>query len=161
MNTRTAYAAIYVLALAISGTMSELVAQRASFTPPTSPDGQVPVTLILVNTGAPPTVFRRVNTEPRNVIMVDPTTVDAQQLSAAVLGLLIMEATDPDGRARADNVAQRVSVSATHQVLPWVGDAMKRLQLAKEHPISGMGKHRALPIWLPPLRELRKISEGG
>src|SRR5687768_5808771 len=68
-------------------------------------DDLIEITLVLVNNGARPTVLRRSRVEPRNVVLLDSATVDARQLSDAVLGLLIAEASDPQGRGRADHAA--------------------------------------------------------
>lgn len=143
-----------VFAVIVSGLAAapSLTAQRTPFAAPESADRRVPITLVLVNNGAPPTLLRRSSMEPRNVILLDAATADVQRLSDAVFSLLIMEIDDPEGRTRADNAAQRIRISPSRPpVYPWAGEALLRLKSEPRQAIGGFGNHHALQIWLAPL----------
>ena len=147
---------VFACALLSSGWGAPAAAAQASpLTPPTTPDGRIPITLVLTGGGAEPTVLRRAGDEPRNVILLDSTTVDEQQLSDAVFQFLILEAQDPRGQGRAANAAQRVTLDQPHPVYPWAAEALQRLRGAPGRPVAGLragARHRNLQIWANPLR---------
>lgn len=132
-----------------------LAAQESPLTPPSGPDARIPITLVLTESSGAPTLLRRAGGEPRNVILLDAATVDAQQLSDAVFHLLVLEAQDPRGERRADNAAQRVRIDTPHPVYPWAGEALQRLRDSARQPVPGVGggrQHRTVRIWARPLR---------
>lgn len=143
------------LALSAWGAAPQLAAQANPLTPPSSPDGRVPIMLVLTENGGAPALLRRAGNGPRNVILLDSTTVDAQQLSDAVFHLLILEAQDPRGERRSDQAAQRVQVSEPHPAYPWASEALDRLRSAARQPVRGVSadrQHRVVQIWATPLR---------
>jgi hypothetical protein len=147
-------------ALVMSATAPHLSAQADAFTPPTGPDGRIPITLVLTSGGAaPPTVLRRAAAESPNVILLDSATVDAQQLSDAVFHLLILEAQDPQGQHRGNNAAQRVRVNQPHPVYSWADEALMRLRSAPRRPLDvgpAGQRYRIIQIWARPLRGMRR-----
>lgn len=146
-------------ALVMSATAPHLSAQAEAFTPPTGPDGRIPITLVLTSGGAAPTVLRRAAAESPNVILLDSATVDAQQLSDAVFHLLILEAQDPQGQRRGNNAAQRVRVNQPHPVYSWADEALTRLRSAPRRPLeAGRAgeRYRTIQIWARPLRGMRR-----
>lgn len=147
-------------ALVMSATASHLSAQADAFTPPTGPDGRIPITLVLTSGGAaPPTVLRRAAAESPNVILLDSVTVDAQQLSDAVFHLLILEAQDPQGQRRGNNAAQRVRVNQPHPVYSWADEALVRLRSAPRRPLEvgpAGQRYRTIQLWARPLRGMRR-----
>lgn len=154
MNIRTLLLVTACALLTIAaGPAADLAAQGTPFAPATAADKRVPVILVYARNGEPATIFRRSSTDARNMILLDPRKVDAQRLSEAVLALLVAEAADPKGRERSDRLAQRVRAGQTHPVYPWAQEALRRLETAAERPITGMGKYRALEIWVAPLQK--------
>jgi hypothetical protein len=144
--------------LSVWGAVPHLAAQVSPLTPPTAPDGRVPITLVLTGSGAAPTLLRRADNGRRNVIMVDSATVDAQQLSDAVFQLLILEAQDPQGERRANNTAQRLRLDRQHPVYSWAAEALQHLRSAPFRPVAGLragSRHRTVQIWVRPLRGRR------
>jgi hypothetical protein len=150
------------LALVVSAwaTAPHLGAQQANaLTPPTGPDGRIPITLVLTNSGGAPTVLRRAEGEARNVILLDSATADAQQLSDAVFHYLILEAQDPQGQRRSNNAAQRVRIDQPHPVYSWADEALARLRSAPRRPLDvgrAGQRYRTLHIWARPLRGMRR-----
>jgi hypothetical protein len=140
-------------------TAPRLSAQASPLTPPTGPDGRIPITLVLTSGGAAPTVLRRAADESPNVVLLDSATVDAQQLSDAVFHLLILEAQDPQGQRRSNNAAQRVRVDQPHPVYSWADEALARLRSAPRRPLEvgrAGQRYRTIQIWARPLRGMRR-----
>jgi len=131
--------------------VGEVSAQRDPFTSPRSPDGRVPVTLVLVSNGLSPAIMRRAGAEPRNVIVLDAGSASARQLSDALFGLMIMEAHDPNGSKRSDNELSRFRLSKSRPVVSWSSEALIRLQAATTTRIRGVGAGRVLEVWVKPL----------
>jgi|GEM_PF-3237973 len=157
--TRRTFTLALALLLTAWGAAPRLSAQANPLTPPTGPDGRIPITLVLTGNGAGPTVLRRDADEQRNVILLDSATVDAQQLSDAVFHLLILEAQDPEGYRRNNNAAQRIQLNQPHPVYPWASEALERLRSAPRQPVAGLHagqRQRAIQIWARPLRGMRR-----
>ena len=147
------------LATAVCAFVPQLRAQEGPFVPPGEADARIAITLVLTGTGGQPTLLRRPGGEARNVILLDSTQVNAQQLSDAVFQLLILEAQDPAGQGRAPNAAQRVRSDVPHPVYPWAGEAVQRLRNAARQSIPGVTagrQHRTLQIWVRPLRGIAR-----
>jgi hypothetical protein len=156
---RRTLALAFALVLSAWAPATRLSAQASPFTPPTGPDGRVPITLVLTGGGAAPTVLRRPVDQSRNVILLDSSTVDAQQLSDAVFHLLILEAQDPQGQRRSNNAAQRVRVNQPHPVYSWAEEALARLRSAPHRPLEvgpAGQRYRTIQIWARPLRGMRR-----
>lgn len=159
MNFRRMAVAVFcAFSLSAWGAVPRLAAQQNPLEAPQAPDGRIPITLVLAESGRETTLLRRAGSEPRNVILLAAATVDAQQLSDAVFHLLILEAQDPWGHRRADNAAQRVRLDAPHPVYPWAGEALERLRTAAAQPIRSLGgrQRRTVQIWATPLRPMRR-----
>jgi hypothetical protein len=148
----TIAAAVGVLWTAGGPGALDLVAQPSSAAPPDSAEGRIPITLVLVESGLPPLVLRRQTQEPRNVVLVDASTVDAEQLSSALVGLLIAEQQDPRGATRGDNAAVRHGFREGVPAYPWANGMIARLQAATVRHVPGIGERPAIVIWLPPIR---------
>lgn len=150
-------------ALVMSAAVPHLSAQANAFTPPTGPDGRIPITVVLTGGGTAPIVLRRTAAESPNVILVDSATVDAQQLSDAVFHLLILEAQDPQGRRRSNNAAQRVRADQPHPVYPWADEALVRLRSAPRRPLQAGPagqQYRTIQLWARPVRGMRREGSG-
>jgi hypothetical protein len=130
----------------------ELAAQNHSPAPTQPHDSLIVITLVLTNHGSVPMLGRRVNLEPRNVILLDSANVDVQLLSDAVFTLLIMEAVDQQGTRRTNHTVHRASLSQNHPVYPWADEALRRLHGASMVVIRGVGRGRAIEISVPGLR---------
>lgn len=140
-------------------TAPHIAAQASPFTPPSAPDGRIPITLVLTSSGAAPTVLRRAGDESPNVILLDSATVDAQLLSDAVFHFLILEAQDPQGQRRSNQAAQRVRVEQPHPVYSWADEALKRLRSAPRRPLEvgrAGQRYRTIQIWARPVRGMRR-----
>ncbi len=151
-KTRALFGALALIACASA---SRLTAQTSPFGPPSGPDARIPITLVLTGNGAQPTLLRRPGGEARNVVLLDSTQVNAQQISDAVFQLLILEAQDPAGQRRALNAAVRVRTDMPHPVYPWAEDAIRRLRASSRQAIPGVTtgrEQRTLQIWMRPLR---------
>lgn len=159
MNLPRRTLALFALVLSAWASAPHLSAQASPLTPPTGPDGRIPITLVLTSGGAAPTVLRRAADESPNVILLDSATVDAQQLSDAVFHLLILEAQDPQGQRRSNRAAQRVRADQPHPVYSWAEEALVRLRSAPRRPLEvGPAGHRyrTIQIWARPLRGMRR-----
>jgi hypothetical protein len=159
MNNLTRRTLALAVALVVSAAAPHLSAQASALTPPTGPDGRIPITLVLTSGGAAPTVLRRAADESPNVILLDSATVDAQQLSDAVFHLLILEAQDPRGQRRSNNAAQRVRVDQPHPVYSWADEALARLRSAPRRPLEvgrAGQRYRTIQVWARPLRGMRR-----
>ena len=142
-------AALLAMMTAGAGRMAAQGAPQAASGPPS---GQVPVTLILVSNGASPGVLRRSGSGPRNVILLDSASVDIQQLSDAVFGLLVMEARDSAGSKRSDSEVARFRLDKPHPVYAWAAATLDQLRTAPKGAIPGVGQGRWLEIHVTPLR---------
>lgn len=159
MNLPRRTLALFALVLGAWASAPHLSAQASPLTPPTGPDGRIPITLVLTSGGAAPTVLRRAADESPNVILLDSATVDAQQLSDAVFHLLILEAQDPQGQRRSNNAAQRVRTDQPHPVYSWADEALVRLRSAPRRPLEvgpAGRRYRTIQIWARPLRGMRR-----
>src|SRR5688500_5292629 len=104
------------LVLLTCSTARPLTGQSTPFEPPASTESAIPVTIVLVENGSRPGLIRRANGEPRNAVLLDSATADAQVLSDAVFSMLIMEAVDGEGRRRNDGEIQRATLSANRPI---------------------------------------------
>lgn len=142
--------------LLVCATARPLTGQGALFEPPLSTESAIPITIVLVDNGSRPGLIRRATGEPRNFVLLDSATADVQGLSDAVFSMLIMEAVDGEGRRRNDAEIQRVSLSASRPAYSWAEEALRRLRATPREPVRGIGRGRALTIWMPPLRGYRR-----
>lgn len=155
MKRRALVIALTAVALQVYGALG-LAAQSHPSAQAQAADSLIPITLVLTNHESTPSIGRRVNLEPRNVILLDSANVDGQLLSDAVFTLLIMEAVDQHGLRRANHSVHRASLSQNHPIYPWADEALRRLRGASMVVIRGVGRGRAIEISVPRLRGYRR-----
>lgn len=136
-----------------AGTASLPAQQRGA---PRGP-ARVPVTVVLGDslprTDAPFVVQRRPDLRPRDVILLrrDATGED---LSEAVRTLLVVRQADGDTATRAATLRMRPGQArrGTPREFPWAGRVLAELRGAGAREVAGIGRVRAVEIWLPPQR---------
>jgi len=117
---------------------------------------RVPVTLVLVErltqSGAPFVIERRPDLTPRDIIVMRADATP-DQLSDAVRSLLtIRQAGGDTATARGTMRMRPQSVAvggAQRRALPWAARVLSDLQAAAARDIAGIGRVRAVEIWLP------------
>jgi hypothetical protein len=139
---------------------TEAAAQRNPFTAPAGDEQAIAVTVLLRPVQPGPMILRRNSARMRNVLLVSPS-IDARHLSNAIIGLLIAEAQDPDGRRRSDRAAQRVTLDRQAPEYPWAQEAIDRLKASPERVHPGLGRARSIRIWVAPLRRVPVDQQGG
>jgi hypothetical protein len=122
---------------------------------------RVPVTVVFRETPAEAaasyTVLRRAAQTPRDVIvLVGPAT--GRTLSDAVRTLLYARMAEGDTAVRDAAVRTRQSHSANHHAnpYPWAERVVYDVKTAPQRDVSGVGRVRAVEIWLPPQRGRRR-----
>ncbi len=140
---------------------TEAASQRDPFTAPAGDERVVPVTVLLRPVHPDPMILRRNSAGMRNVLIVN-SSIDPKHLSNAIIGLLIAEAQDPDGRRRSDRAAQRVTLDRQAPEYPWAQEAIDRLKASPERVHPGLGRARSIRIWVAPLRRVsaNRLREG-
>lgn len=123
-------------------------ADTVSFTPVA---GRIAVTVVMAEGAGTPVIMRRARSEPRNVILVNPTVTGAQ-LESALFAFLISEASDPDGHERDDRAAMRVTMPPSTPRFPGAAAALARLRAAPRLPIEGLASAASVEIWVSPRR---------
>jgi hypothetical protein len=131
-------------------------------TPPTTaqqPGGgrpsRVGATVVLVDSvhqrNAAFVIVRRPGASPADLILVR-SDVDAAQLSDAIRGLLTARQADGDVASTAATFRVRPQQRAgtgARPVFPWAPRVLNDLRRAAPREISGVGRVRAVEIWLP------------
>jgi len=113
---------------------------------------RIPVTIVMAEGNGVPVILRRSSVEPRNVILINPTTTETQ-LGAAIFAFLLTEARDPEGRERGDNAAIRVTVPQSTPRYPGAAAALQRLRNASRRSIRGLtAGAKSVEIWVSPRR---------
>ena len=141
-------ALLVAAALAASGPVV-LAAQRTGERAPR----RVPLTVALVSElprpGAAYEVQRRTTGSDLDVILLLDTTTP-EQFSDAVRGVLTARQAGGDTAARAGAFRVRPHRSMTRSALPWAGRVLTDLRAAHVRVVPGVGRVRAVRIWLPP-----------
>jgi len=147
---------VALLSVAVVSSMPALAQQPR----PTAGVERVPVTVVFreppAAAAASYTVLRRASQTPRDVIvLVGPAT--GQTLTDAVRTLLYARMAEGDTTARDGVVRTRQSHSANHHAnpYPWAERVVHDVQAAPQREVSGVGRVRAVEIWLPPQRMRR------
>jgi hypothetical protein len=115
---------------------------------------RVPVTIVLMErlaqADAPFVIERRPNLAPRDVIVMRADAT-ADQLSDAVRSLLtIRQASGDTAATQATMRMRRQSAAAQNRrAFPWVRRVLADLRQAPEKHVPGIGRARAVEIWLP------------
>jgi hypothetical protein len=122
---------------------------------------RVPVTVVLVErlpqTDAPFVIQRRPDLTPRDVILLR-SDATADQLSDAVRSLLTIRQAGGDSASARANMRMRPHLSAgtrsgrrvtPRRALPWVQRVLADVQKAALRDVPGVGRVRAVEIWLP------------
>lgn len=132
--------------------------------PPARRPARVPVTLVLIDRlpvgDAPFLVRRRTDVSPRDVILL---RADAShvQVSEAIRTLLVARQVSGDTathpamlRIRPHGAGRAVS----HREFPWAPRVLADLRRAELADVPGIGRVRAVQIWLPPQRVSRSAN---
>lgn len=118
---------------------------------------RVPVTVVLeAGSSGPPAyrIARRAHATPHELLLIhgDP---DPVTFSDAVRSLLALRV------AIGDSVTTTAPLRVTHAAgdsvspYPWASRVLRDLRAASPRSIAGIGRARAIEIWLPPQRHIR------
>lgn len=151
--TRQSLAAI-ASAIAFSMQPAHIDAQRPAGAPT-----RVPVTIVLMERPAPSDapfgIQRRVGLEPHDVIMLR-SDATGDQLSDAVRSLLVIRQGGGDTASASATMRLRPRGSqgapGSRRAFPWVQRVLADLRRAEPREVAGIGRVRAVQIWLPPQR---------
>lgn len=155
MNMLTTRSVLCTLVLVAAAIPSSGWGQEVLLQPPDPLDGYVAIT-ILAQEETPPTIFRRLSGEPRNLILMDAGATTPKEISDAIITLLWLEETDPTGQNRSDNSAYRVTRVAGGPLLAGVPELGRFLRTAQRRTIQGYGSGTALEVWVKPLRSMQR-----
>ncbi len=130
---------------------------------------RVPVTVALVDElpapdRVPVVILRRSDIAPYDVILLRRSSVDADQLTAAVLHLLVMRDRSGD-TARVSSAfrlptARRGPRAWDRSERPRMARVLARLQQSEPRDVPGVGAVRATEIYLPS-KKMRDAARGG
>lgn len=142
------------LALAVGAMVVAIASEAVSQSPALSP--RVPVTVAIADDGYGPEPFRllrRSIQEPRDVILLSPTAT-ADDLSDAIGDLLAARRAQGDTASSTGVIRiRRMHSTPLHpRRYPWAGRVFSDVRTAPLLEIPGVGRVRALTIWLPPQR---------
>jgi len=119
---------------------------------------RVPVTVALVDdltpSGVPFVIQRRPDLAPHDVILLRADAT-ADQLSDAVRSLLVVRQAGGDTALSPATLRMRPrgpQPRGERRALPWVPRVFADLRRAEHRDIAGIGRVRAVEIWLPPQR---------
>lgn len=145
--------------IAVAGTHT-LAGQEPHARRPT----RVPVTLVLVDRlpvgDAPFLVRRRTDVSPRDVILLR-TDASQAQVSEAIRTLLVARQVSGDTATHPAILRVRphgAGHAAAHREFPWVPRVLADLRRAELTDVPGIGRVRAVQIWLPPQRVSRSTN---
>lgn len=128
---------------------SVLHAQRTPGGAPT----RVPLTVVLVSElprpGAAYEIQRRTMGADLDVVLLLDTATP-KQLSDAVRGVLTARQAGGDTAQQAGTFRIRPDNGSARAPLPWVGRVLRDLRAAQPRTVPGVGRVRAVRIWLPP-----------
>jgi len=140
-----------LLAAIATFTPAILPAQRTGAGVPT----RVPLTLVLVSAlprpGAVYEIQRRTTGTDRDIVLL-PNTATPEQLSDAVRGVLTARQAGGDTATEAGTFRVRPHDGAARVVLPWADRVLTDLRGAHLRNVPGVGRVRAVRIWLPSQR---------
>ncbi|HEX9937499.1 MAG TPA: hypothetical protein VGB15_10260 [Longimicrobium sp.] len=152
------HALLVAAALAACGPVA-LAAQRTGERAPT----RVPLTVVLVpeltRPGAAYEIQRRTTGSDLDVILLLDTATP-EQLSDAVRGVLTARQAGADTATRAGAFRVHPHRSTARSALPWAGRVLTDLHNAHVRVVPGVGRVRAVRIWLPPQRGRHAVARG-
>ena len=131
---------------------------RASAQQPTTRGGtttRVPVTVMLLDRlpapGAPFVVVRRPDLTPSDLILLR-SDASSEELTNAIHSLLVVRQAGGDLPASSAIMRMRAGQPRTSEVrqFPWVQRVLSDLRTAEVRQVEGIGRGRAVVIWLPP-----------
>jgi hypothetical protein len=114
-----------------------------------SPAAELDIAVTVSDHEGPPLILRRTSDAPRNVVLVNPSTADAQQLSDAIRALLLLEAADPAGTRRSDRAAASPRFTASVPRFPWAEAMLVRLRASARAPRAENGGPWSESVRLP------------
>lgn len=115
-------------------------------------NNRIPITIVMADGTGAPVIMRRSSEEPRNLILINPTTTE-RQLEGAIFAFLLVEAQDPEGRQRTDHGAVRVTLPSSSPRFPGAQAALQRLRNAPHRALKGLAAGAAsVEIWVSPRR---------
>jgi hypothetical protein len=137
---------IILAAALFVGVAGEAYAQQSA-------PSRVPVTIVLAEqplpSGAPFIIQRRPDQTPQDVILLRADAT-ADQLSDAVRSLLTIRHASGDVPAAQATMRMRPQdARTTRRAFPWVQRVLGDVQRAAYQDVSGVGRVRAVEIWLP------------
>lgn len=141
---------------------------------------RVPATIVLTDslptgTGNPFIIQRRPNLTPRDVILIRPGA-DAGQLSDAIRAILTARqaggdipatqatlrirphSASPAGRGAAARGANPGTAEGGRRTFPWSQRVLDDLRRAEVQSVAGIGRVRAVQIWLPAQRGAARVQ---
>jgi hypothetical protein len=98
-------------------------------------------------------ILRRVNEQPKDVILLNPEAVDAAHLSAAVRELVLIRRATGDHPSKGHRARVRSGPNPPRGAaapLPWAQRVVDDLAKASPRSLPGVGPVRTVTIWLPP-----------
>jgi hypothetical protein len=117
----------------------------------------VAATIVLVDTvpaNARFAILRRPTGAPRDVVLLR-ADADSTDLSDAIWDLLIVRSIDGDTTRSPEHLARLrpgEGDQGQRRVIRWTGRVLSDLQASPPRTVPGVGKVRAVEIWLPPRR---------
>lgn len=144
----------------MTSAMRLLLGALAAFTPATLPaqrtgngvPARVPLTVVLVaelpRPGAAYEIQRRTTGNDRDVVLL-LNIATSEQLSDAVRGVLTARQVGGDTATERGTFRARPHNGATRAVLPWASRVLADLRAAGVRDVPGVGRVRAVRIWLP------------
>lgn len=117
---------------------------------------RIAVTVALSNEGtqvsSPFVILRRAGGTPRDVILLRDDVASAQILSQAIFMLAAARREEGD-TAQAPHRLRGTVVKSSREAareLPWANRVLADLRVKDSLPVPGVGRTRAIEIWLPP-----------
>lgn len=143
---------IFAAALALLVARGDLPAQPTMNSPAPR---RVAVTVVLLDrlpqTDAPFVIQRRPDVAPRDLILLRSDATGAQ-LADAVHSLLMIRQASGDTSAAAVTMRMRPNrpLRGPRTQFPWIQRVLSDLKRAEFREVPGIGRARAVEIWLPP-----------
>lgn len=94
-------------------------------------------------------ILRRSNETPHDVIILRADSANAEVLSQAIVSLMRVRTANATEPPPSGVVRVRTQRGGPPVVIPWTEKVIRDLRQAPERSISGIGKARAIEIWLP------------
>lgn len=141
--------------LCLFGISTSILAQRVA-----AAKSRVPVTLVIsdqtVETGAS-IIKRFAGSEPKDVILLRSGASSAD-LSEAIRGLLLTRQVSGDLPTATGSfrIRAKQSTSVPRKDFPWAARVLRDLTNASSRDLAGIGRVRAVEVWLPAQKPLNR-----